>query len=544
MVRSLQPGDTLAGYRIERLLGRGGMATVYLAQHERLKRKVALKVLSPDLATDETFRQRFVSESERLASVDHPNIIPVYEAGEDDALLFIAMRYVDTTDLKRLIGEHGGLDLERALSIVSQVAGALDAAHAKGLVHRDVKPANILVAIGAGHDADDHAYLSDFGLTKRTQETSGLTRTGYFMGTIDYVAPEQISGKGIDGRTDQYALGCVLFESLCGRTPYPRDTDGAVLLAHLSEPPPSLTSLRPDLPAEVDQVIGTAMSKDKEDRYPYCVAFARAARGAMLGPRAVTPPAGIDSGEAQIASAIAVTNVVPPPEETILAGDPTALPAPPSPESELAPTRAAEPPGPLGAPQGPSGSDRPRGTLPIWVSVAFAAVLGLGAFALLSGDDPTGPTVPTETPGGTGTSGATGPTRATGTTGFEPLSEAEVFGSWDITLSPEGDPSAGSATNTNWILEENCDNRTGPHPCDVDAVSPVVGFLQRVGAAYSGSVAGELPCGPADMEVAFEVIRAEEITSDQGRATEIRGEGTLLSGTCSGSVFTLVGTLA
>lgn len=532
MVRSLQPGDTLAGYRIERLLGRGGMAAVYLAEHERLKRKVALKVLSPDLTSDETFRQRFVSESERLASVDHPNIIPVYEAGEDDAHLFIAMRYVDTTDLKRLIGEHGGLDPERALSIVSQVAGALDAAHARGLVHRDVKPANILVAIGAGHDSDDHAYLSDFGLTKRTEETSGLTRTGYFMGTIDYVAPEQISGKGIDGRTDQYALGCVLFESLCGRAPYPRDTDGAVLLAHLSAPPPSLTSLRPDLPAEVDQVIGTAMSKEKEDRYPYCVAFARAARGAMFGPRAVTPPAGIDSGEAQIATAIAVTNVASPPETTIPAEAPAPLPAPPTQVPVgAAPTRAADPPGPWAEPPGPPGPDRSKATLPIVVSVIFAALFGLGLFALFSGDDPTVPT------------GATGDTGATGTTGFEPLAEAEVFGSWGITFSPEGDPSAGSATNTNWILEENCENRTGPHPCDVDAVSPVVGFLQRVGKDYSGTVTGELPCGPADMEVAFEVVQAEEITSDEGRATEIRGEGTLLSGTCAGSVFTLVGTL-
>ena len=196
MARSLEAGDTVAGYRIETLLGRGGMAAVYLAEHDRLKRKVALKVLSPELAADESFRQRFAAESERLASVDHPNIIPIYEGGEDGDLLFIAMRYVESTDLKRLIAEQGGLDAERTVSIIAQVAGALDSAHAKGLVHRDVKPANILVAIGAGTDGTDHAYLSDFGLTKRTEETSGLTRTGYFMGTIDYVAPEQITRQG------------------------------------------------------------------------------------------------------------------------------------------------------------------------------------------------------------------------------------------------------------------------------------------------------------------------------------------------------------
>jgi serine/threonine protein kinase len=194
MSGGIETGSVVAGYRIESLLGRGGMAAVYLAEDGRLKRKVALKILSPELAADEAFRRRFVEESERLASVDHPNIIPVYEAGTDGDHLFIAMRYVDSTDLKQLIASEGGLEPDRAITLVTQVAGALDAAHAKGLVHRDVKPANILVAPGAGADGGDHVYLSDFGLTKRTEETSGLTKTGHFIGTIDYVAPEQISG--------------------------------------------------------------------------------------------------------------------------------------------------------------------------------------------------------------------------------------------------------------------------------------------------------------------------------------------------------------
>ncbi|HJY32836.1 MAG TPA: serine/threonine-protein kinase, partial [Actinomycetota bacterium] len=288
MSTSLESGGVVGGYRIESLLGRGGMAAVYLAEDGRLKRKVALKVLSPELAADEAFRRRFVDESERLASVDHPNIIPVYEAGQDNGHLFIAMRYVDSTDLKKLIASEGRLSPERAASIVTQVAGALDAAHSKGLVHRDVKPANVLVAVGSGGDGSDHAYLSDFGLTKRTQETSGLTKTGFFMGTIDYVAPEQIGGSGVDGRTDQYALACVLFECLTGRTPYSRDDDAAVLYSHLSEPPPSVTEAVPGLPRAIDAVLAGGMAKEKNDRYSSCLEFARAARSALLDPSGET----------------------------------------------------------------------------------------------------------------------------------------------------------------------------------------------------------------------------------------------------------------
>jgi streptogramin lyase len=198
------------------------------------------------------------------------------------------MRYVDSTDLKELIASEGHLSPERAVSIVTQVAGALDAAHAKGLVHRDVKPANVLIAVGSGGDGSDHAYLSDFGLTKRTQETSGLTKTGFFMGSIDYVAPEQISGKGVDGRTDQYALACVLFQCLTGRTPYPRDDDAAVLFSHLSEPPPSVTGTDPELPPAIDAVLAKAMAKEQDDRYGSCLEFARAARAALLQPSVET----------------------------------------------------------------------------------------------------------------------------------------------------------------------------------------------------------------------------------------------------------------
>jgi serine/threonine-protein kinase len=539
--RTVSVGDTVSGYRIESILGRGGMAVVYVAEHDRLKRKVALKVLSPEIAADETFRQRFIGESERLAAVDHPNIIPIYEAGEDDELLFIAMRYVESTDLKQLITDEGGLDPERAVTIVSQVAGALDAAHAKGLVHRDVKPANILVAVGAGADGGDHAYLSDFGLTKRTQETSGLTRTGFFMGTIDYIAPEQISGKGVDGRTDQYALACVLFECLSGGPPYPRDDDAAVLFSHISEPPPSVSALRPELPPEIDAVIATGMAKEKEDRYPYCVALARAARHALL-PRVSTPPVGV---------VIPETVAAPAPGQADADPDLAAAAYPVAPGGrEGAPTLPKAPT--LEGPPSPGRADEGRRSrAPLLAAAIVLAILaaGFGAFALLSDDDEgggTGTTAPTGATGATGTTGASGPTTATGPTGeqFLPFSEADLFGTWNVTLSPQDETGPASATQTTLVLERNCDNRSGPHPCDVDVVEPVTGFLQRLGKSYSGTVNGDLPCGEGDMQVEFEVVRTIVAGEDEGRVTEIRGEGTMVNGTCPGDVFTLVGTLA
>jgi len=362
MSTGLQSGEIVGGYRIESLLGRGGMAAVYLAEDTRLKRKVALKVLSPELAEDETFRRRFVDESERLASVDHPNIIPVYEAGQDGDHLFIAMRLVETTDLKQLVDRGGPLAPERAVALVTQVAGALDAAHAKGMVHRDVKPANVLVAMGSG---GDHAYLSDFGLTKRTEETSGLTKTGYFMGTIDYIAPEQISGKGVDGRTDQYALACVLFQCLTGHPPYPRDDDAAVLFSHLSEPVPKVTETRHELPTAIDDVIAKGMAKEKDERYPDCLGLARAAREALLGDGASRTPK---------------------PEPTRIAAAPlapTAIAAPVT-EAPVVPAAPATEPS-AGEPEPPGGGRR-RVAVGIGAGV-LVLVLIIGGIALLSGGD-------------------------------------------------------------------------------------------------------------------------------------------------------------
>ncbi|MEA2672608.1 MAG: hypothetical protein QOG45_2828, partial [Chloroflexota bacterium] len=240
-------GAEFAGYRIEAILGRGGVGLVYLAEDLNLPRRVALKILRAEYAEDPQFRERFVRESRLAASLDHLNIVPIYRAGESGGVLYIAMRYVEGTDLRRLLAAQGPLDIDRAIGILAQVGSALDAAHARGLCHRDVKPANILVTPGS-HDTPDQAYLVDFGITKRTS-TAGLTQAGQFVGTLDYAAPEQIRGEPIDARTDVYSLGCVLYECLAGARPFDRDSELAVLFAHLNDPPPRLTDLRPDLPS-------------------------------------------------------------------------------------------------------------------------------------------------------------------------------------------------------------------------------------------------------------------------------------------------------
>jgi WD40 repeat protein/tRNA A-37 threonylcarbamoyl transferase component Bud32 len=269
-------GTELAGYRIESLLGWGGMSVVYLAEDLRLKRRVALKLLAASLAEDESFRGRFLRESELAASIDHPNIVPIYEAGTVEGLLFIAMRYVEGGDLTERV-QRGPLDPGDAAGILAQLASALDAAHARGLVHRDVKPSNVLLDTGARPDGSDHVYLADFGLTKRVSEETGLGDDGHLMGTIDYVAPEQIAGEEIDGRADVYSLGCLLYECLVGQPPFWRESDVAVVFAHLEAEPPAPSAERPELPAALDAVITRALAKEPEQRYPSCREFARAA---------------------------------------------------------------------------------------------------------------------------------------------------------------------------------------------------------------------------------------------------------------------------
>jgi predicted Ser/Thr protein kinase len=279
---TLDVGSVFAGYRLEAVVGRGGMGMVYRARQVRPDRLVAMKVIVPELAQDPVFRQRFERESEVAASLEHPNVIPVYEVDEVDGLLFIAMRYVEGADLHTLIG--AGLDPASAVRIVEQVAGALDAAHAAGLVHRDVKPANVMVGDVGGRA---HAYLTDFGLTQRTAASRALTRTGAFMGTVDYAAPEQIRGERVDARTDVYALACVLYETLTREVPFPRDSTPAAMWAHLDSPPPSVLACGIELPPATDEVIRRGMAKDPDERFQSAGDLAQAAL-AVLDDRAPT----------------------------------------------------------------------------------------------------------------------------------------------------------------------------------------------------------------------------------------------------------------
>jgi streptogramin lyase len=292
MPAHLSTGAVLAGHRLDAIVARGGMGVLYRATHLALDRTVALKVILPELAAVTAFRERFEEESRTAASIDHPNVIPIYHAGEEDGVLFITMRYVEGTDVRALVDSSGRLEPALAAHIVDATGAALDAAHGRGLVHRDVKPANILID---GAPRRPHVYLTDFGLTKRMGSTGGLTQSGQFVGTLDYVAPEQIQGsKAVDGRADVYALGCVLFEALTGRVPFPVDDERAKLFAHLDTPPPSMTELRPDLPAALGEVISTAMAKAPGDRFATAGELGRAAVAAAAAPatKISEPPAG------------------------------------------------------------------------------------------------------------------------------------------------------------------------------------------------------------------------------------------------------------
>jgi Protein kinase domain len=289
-------GSQVAGYRLEEQIGAGGMAVVFRAVDERLGRRVALKMLAPALAQDVAFRQRFIRESRAAAAVDDPHIIPVHEAGESGGVLFIAMRYVPGGDVRSLLYGEGPLSPGRVAAIISPVASALDAAHAAGLVHRDVKPANMLLDARPGRP--DHVYLSDFGLSKGALSSVGLTGSGHYLGTPSYTAPEQIEGKPVDGRADQYALACAAFEMLAGQAPFQRDDTAAVIWAHMTAPPPSLTSLGPELPAAVDDVFARALAKAPAGRYARCADFAEALRKALGLPPYYSGPAAPDAAAA------------------------------------------------------------------------------------------------------------------------------------------------------------------------------------------------------------------------------------------------------
>jgi hypothetical protein len=276
---ALSPGDAFAGYVVEDVIARGGMGIVYRARESRPDRTVALKLVAPELAADGAFRARFLRECQLAAAIEHPHAVPVLRVGEVDGQLFIAMRLIRGADLAAVIRTDGRLAPPRIVRVIEHVADALDAAHAQGLVHRDVKPANILVE---SYGRTEHAYLTDFGLTKNVSSLSGVTSTGMIVGTVDYMAPEQIEGMGLDARSDVYSLGCVLYEGLTGQVPYPLDSQVARMWAHLATPPPSVSSALEGEWSEFDEVIRQALAKQPDERYASAGELARAAAEALV----------------------------------------------------------------------------------------------------------------------------------------------------------------------------------------------------------------------------------------------------------------------
>jgi len=298
----LERGAELGGYRIEQQIGQGGMGIVYRVTNVALGRVYALKVLAPELAEDEQFRRRFQREMQIAASIDHPNVVGIHYAGEQDGFLFLAMDYVHGEDLRQLLLRDGALDPSRAVGILTQVGFALDAAHAKGLVHRDIKPGNMLLTI---RDGEERAYLTDFGLAKRSSTLAELTVTGSIVGTADYMSPEQVAGEPADARTDIYALGCVFFQMLTGKVPYERETTLATMFAHVNDPPPPLEPPLIDEYPEFTPVVQQAMAKKPDERYMSAGDLARDAAAALRGVRYKGAPSMVATGEARPSAAVA-----------------------------------------------------------------------------------------------------------------------------------------------------------------------------------------------------------------------------------------------
>ena len=310
-MRELPPGSDFGDWRIERLLGRGGMGVVYLARDRRLGRPVAIKLIADDRAADAGFRDRFEREAQLTAAIDHPHVIPVYAAGEIDGQLYLATRFVDGTDLQEELRRSGPLAPERAADVVAQVAAALDAAHAAGLVHRDVKPANVLLAGG-------HVYLSDFGLTRPVAADTGLTDTGERLGTVDFMSPEQLRGQRTDARSDVYALGCLLFAVLTGEPPFHRSSAAATVTAHLESPIPRTATA--GVPDEFDDVLARALAKEPMARYPSAGDLGRAAAAAARGQ--VTRELGHSVARGEAAPLAETTRLPDPPAQTTRLPDP------------------------------------------------------------------------------------------------------------------------------------------------------------------------------------------------------------------------------
>ena len=417
-------GTEFAGYRLNAVISRTNMSVVYTAEHPRLGHAVALKVLAPDLASNDRFRERFVSESRMAAGIRHPNVIPIYDAGPSDGLLYIAMLYVAGADLRAILKERGRLSPDQAVLLLGQAGRGLDAAHRQSLVHRDVKPGNILVERGEDQDPD-HVYLSDFGITKRALTHTGLTSTGQFVGTVDYVAPEQIAGGHVDARADIYSLGCVLYECLVGSVPFVKEYDQAIVYSHQHDATPRASQLRPELGEAIDDVIARATAKNPDDRYPSCRAMMDAAAAAfgLADSRPIRVATVISDQPAQ---ATPQPHPSTPPPSTPPPSTPPPSTPPPAyvpwqtpPESQAAATPVPPPPAQPSWSGPPSWQPPPRRG---WLTPALVAVVALAMGAALAsvlflatrGDGGTTTVVSTLAGGGTtagqGTTGTTGST--------------------------------------------------------------------------------------------------------------------------------------
>ncbi len=362
----LSDGDEFAGYRIERRLGRGGMGILYLAVEPGLDRRVALKLIAPEAAAEEVFAKRFAEESRIAASIEHPNVVPIYAAGEESGVPFIAMRFVSGSDLGRRIAREGKLDPARAVALIAQVGNGLDAIHAAGLVHRDVKPANVLLS---GEEGSEHAYITDFGVARNVATQSGLTQTGRFVGTLDYVAPEQISGAAIDARVDVYALGCLLFKLLTGEVPFPREGEAARLYAHLNDPPPAPSLYVPEVPMALDDVVIRAMSKQPGDRYPSAGDLGRAAVAALSGTAVEIPEHTVATGAA---ATVEAETIAPAP------GPPTKASQP----ADTKPSQARPPTAPTSRLE-PESKDRAAGRRRLYLAGGLVTVLAIAVLAVV-----------------------------------------------------------------------------------------------------------------------------------------------------------------
>jgi hypothetical protein len=420
MAAGIQIGSTFAGYAIEGVLGRGGMGVVYLAQQPELGRKVAIKVIAPALASDPAYLERFKHESRLAAAIEHPNAIPIYEAGvADGEIPYLVMRYVDGHDLATVIRREGKLEPSRAARIVEQVSGALDEAHAAGLVHRDVKPGNVIVEERRG---GEQAYLTDFGLTKQMDATSGVTATGRWVGTIDYASPEQIKAGQVDARSDVYALGCVLFVALTGKLPFEREADVAKLYAHINDPAPPPSSVAQDVPPQLDPVVARALEKDPDRRFPSAGDLGRAALAAVTRTAVAEPERSVATGEAapvpvEVTPAVAADSPEPGPATRPLDTPPDAAVTPAAPAAEASTGRLA--PAPPAQPTAVAGrSGRGRWALAIAGAAVLIGLAVLGVTQLGGGGN-----------GGNGGKGGGGGGGGGGDSGieFETFNQAAAF---------------------------------------------------------------------------------------------------------------------